>query len=346
MTELLEVKDLTKVFAGAGTFWSRRQPTYAVEDVSLTLSRGETLAIVGESGSGKTTLGRCVLKLIEATEGSVIFEGTNILELRNKDLQTFRRKAQMVFQNPQGSLDPRMRVATIVAQPIKHHEGLNGSVLERRVIEALVSVGLSESDLQKYPHEMSGGQQQRVAIARAISTRPDLLVLDEPTSALDASIQGQIIALLDDLRDAYEMSYLFISHDLRLVRAHSDRTAVMYKGKLMELGRTADVFHNPRHPYMRLLEELVPTVPANPLAAAAATFLMDDTADRLETGCVFRSRCPAALAACESPQALIPEDADHQAACWRHVDPEFDQEWQNRLSDALALDSSFTRDQD
>ena len=194
MSDLLEVQGLTKVFAGAGTFWSRRDPTIAVEDVSIRLGKGETLAVVGESGSGKTTLGRCILRLIEPTEGVVVFEGTNILPLRTKDLKGFRRKAQMVFQNPQGSLDPRMRVASIVAQPIKHHEGLSGSELERRVLEALKAVGLGESDLPKYPHEMSGGQQQRVAIARAIATRPDLLVLDEPTSALDASIQGQIIA--------------------------------------------------------------------------------------------------------------------------------------------------------
>ena len=196
-------------------------------------------------------------------------------------------------------------------------------------------MGLGESDLPKYPHEMSGGQQQRVAIARAIATRPDLLVLDEPTSALDASIQGQIIALLDELRDAYEMSYLFISHDLRLVRAHSDRTAVMYKGKLVELGASADVFANPRHPYMRLLEELIPTVPANPLAPAAATFLMDDTSDRPEVGCVFRNRCPAAKSECESHQEMIPTGADHRAACWRHTDPGFDHEWQRLIGDAL-----------
>ena len=335
MSDLLEVQGLTKVFAGAGTFWSRRSPTIAVEDVSIRLGKGETLAVVGESGSGKTTLGRCILRLVEPTEGVVVFEGSDILPLRTSELKGFRRKAQMVFQNPQGSLDPRMRVASIVAQPIRHHEGLSGSELEGRVLEALRAVGLGESDLPKYPHEMSGGQQQRVAIARAIGTRPDLLVLDEPTSALDASIQGQIIALLDDLRDAYEMSYLFISHDLRLVRAHSDRTAVMYKGRLVELGATADVFANPRHPYMRLLEELIPTVPANPIAPAAATFLMDDTSDRPDVGCVFRNRCPAATIECESPQDLVPSDADHRAACWRHTDPAFDQEWERLIGDAL-----------
>ncbi len=335
MSDLLEVQGLTKIFAGAGTFWSRRAPTYAVEDVSVRLGKGETLAVVGESGSGKTTLGRCVLRLIEPTEGKVIFEGTDILPLRGGELKGFRRKAQMVFQDPQGSLDPRMRAASIVAQPIKHHEGLTGSELEGRVLEALRAVGLGASDLPKYPHEMSGGQQQRVAIARAIAIRPDLLVLDEPTSALDASIQGQIIALLAELRDVYEMSYLFISHDLRLVRAHSDRTAVMYKGRLVELGATEDVFRNSRHPYMRLLEELIPTVPANPLAPAAAAFLMDDDSDRPEAGCVFRNRCPAAAAGCESHQYLIPEGGGHRAACRRHTEEGFDREWEHLLEDTL-----------
>lgn len=335
MAELLTVEGLSKTFAGAGTFWAKRGTIGAVRDVSLTLSRGEVLAIVGESGSGKTTLGLCVMRLIRPSSGVVRFEGVNTLRLRGNALRDFRRNAQIVFQNPQASLNPRMRVASIIGEPAKFHDGLRHQPLKDRVAELMHSVGLDEAEARKYPHELSGGQQQRVSIARALASRPRLLVLDEPTSALDASVQGQIIGLLNELRERHRLGYLLISHDLRLVRGNSDRTAVMYQGTLTEVGPTEEMFRRPMHPYMRLLRHTMPSVAGAALRRIATGHLVR-TAEPVDTGCVFRRRCPTARPRCADAQMLDATQA-HSAACWRAGTPDFEEEWCRVMNPASSV---------
>ena len=325
MAELLSIEGLSKTFAGAGTFWAKGGEIPAVRNVSLTLSHGEVLAIVGESGSGKTTLGLCVMRLISPSSGVIRFEGIDTLALRGRALRDFRGSAQMVFQNPQASLNPRMRVASIIGEPVKFHDGLEDNALKNRVVELMHSVGLDEAEAKKYPHELSGGQQQRVSIARALATRPRLLVLDEPTSALDASVQGQIIALLNELRERHGLGYLLISHDLRLVRGNSDRTAVMYQGKFTEVGPTEQMFRKPMHPYMRLLRHTMPSAAGSGLRRIASAHLVKE-AEPVSVGCVFRGRCPTARPRCADPQVLDPSLA-HAAACWRAGTPDFEDEW-------------------
>ena len=339
MAELLTVEGLSKTFKGPGTFWAKREAVGAVRDVSLRLAQGEVLAIVGESGSGKTTLGLCALRLIEPSEGTVRFEGTDIFELEGSALREFRRSAQIVFQNPEESLNPRMRIGSTIGEPVTFHEGERGQPLRDRVLELMNSVGLDDAEIEKYPHELSGGQQQRVAIARALATRPRLLVLDEPTSALDASVQGQIIALLNELRERHGLGYLLISHDLRLVRGNSDRTAVMYEGVLTEVGPTEEVFRAPKHPYTRLLLHTMPTVGNAGLRRTASEYLIKD-AEPSMTGCVFRGRCPAARPQCADEQLLDP-DLTHTAACWRAGTTEFEDEWRLLMRPSVAADPAI-----
>ena len=332
MADLLTIEGLSKTFAGPGTFWAKREAIGAVRNVSLTLAQGEVLAIVGESGSGKTTLGLCALRLLEPSAGAIRFEGADIFKLHGSALREFRRNAQIVFQNPEESLNPRMRVGSIIGEPVKFHEGKGGNPLRDRVLELMNSVGLDAAEVKKYPHELSGGQQQRVAIARALATRPRLLVLDEVTSALDASVQGQIIALLNELRERYGLGHLLISHDLRLVRGNSDRTAVMYQGTLIEVGPTEEMFRAPRHPYMRLLRHTMPTVTPADLRRTATEYLIKE-ARPVTSGCVFRGRCPAARPQCENEQVLD-SDLTHAAACWRAGTEEFEYDWQRLMSPA------------
>ena len=332
MPELLSVEGLSKTFAGAGTFWAKRGEIGAVRNVSLTLSHGEVLAIVGESGSGKTTLGLCVMRLMAPSSGVIRFEGVDTLALRGDALRSFRRNAQIVFQNPQASLNPRMRVASIIGEPVKFHDGLRQNALADRVAELMHSVGLDEVEARKYPHELSGGQQQRVSIARALASRPRLLVLDEPTSALDASVQGQIIALLNELRERHGLGYLLISHDLRLVRGNSDRTAVMYQGRFAEVGPTEEMFRQPMHPYMRLLRHTMPSVADAGLRRIAIGYL-SRSEEHVSTGCVFGGRCPAARPRCADAQVLDPS-LEHAAACWRTGTPDFEDEWRRLMDQA------------
>ena len=332
MAELLGVDGLSKTFAGAGSFWAKQGAIGAVRNVSLTLSHGEVLAIVGESGSGKTTLGLCIMRLMTPSSGVIRFEGVDTRTLRGDALRAFRRNAQMVFQNPQASLNPRMRVASIIGEPVKFHDRLRQSALADRVAELMGSVGLDEAEARKYPHELSGGQQQRVSIARALASRPRLLVLDEPTSALDASVQGQIIALLNELRERHGLGYVLISHDLRLVRGNSDRTAVMYQGRFTEVGPTDDVFRQPMHPYMRLLRHTMPSV-ADAGRRRIATGYLSRGGDQESTGCAFRGRCPAARPRCADPQMLDPS-LEHAAACWRTGTPDFDDDWRRLMNPA------------
>ncbi|HYT74996.1 MAG TPA: ATP-binding cassette domain-containing protein [Vicinamibacterales bacterium] len=264
----LDVRHLTKQFSRrAGLFAgpARANIVRAVDDVSFAIERGETFGLVGESGSGKTTTGRCILRLIEPTSGEVIFDGRDVLKLSRGDLRRTRREMQIVFQDPYSSLNPRMRVSDIVEEPLIIHK--LGSRPERRarVGELFTLVGLDPGHLQRYPHEFSGGQRQRIGLARALALNPSLIIADEPVSALDVSVQAQVINLLMDLQRRLSLTYLFIAHDLRLVEHICSRTAVMYLGKIVEMGETAKLFAAPLHPYTKALLSAVP-VP-NPDAA-------------------------------------------------------------------------------
>ena len=255
---LVEVRRLVKHFERGGGLFRRKTVVKAVDDVSFAVEEGETFALVGESGSGKSTTGRCMLRLIEPTSGEVLFRGENVLGFSGAQMRAARRDMQMVFQDPYASLNPRMRAFAIVEEPLVIH-GI-GSRQERRdrVAELFRLVGLDPDHLQRYPHEFSGGQRQRIGLGRALALNPSFIIADEPVSALDVSIQAQVINLLMDLQSKLKLTYLFIAHDLRLVRHISSRTAVMYLGRIVEMGRTEDIFDNPQHPYTRALLSAVP----------------------------------------------------------------------------------------
>jgi oligopeptide transport system ATP-binding protein len=257
---LLEVRDLWKRFPIKKGLLFDRTVGYvdAVAGVSFDIGRGETLGLVGESGSGKSTTGYCILQAIRPTSGSVRFDGVELTELKGEDLRTMRRRMQLVFQDPYASLDPRMTVGDIVAEPLQVHKVGSRNERRQRVRELLEVVGFDPSFTNRYPHEFSGGQRQRIGIARALALSPDLVVCDEPVSALDVSIQAQILNLLKDLQDQLGLTYLFIAHDLSVVRAMSDRIAVMHEGKLVELGKAEEVYAHPRDRYTRELVEAVP----------------------------------------------------------------------------------------
>ena len=318
MTPLLEVKGLKKYFpVRTGvlrrvTGWIR-----AVDGVSFTIStRGESLGIVGESGCGKSTLARTVLRLIEPTEGRVLFEGRDLTSLRGEELRRMRRHMQMVFQDPYWSLDPRMRVLDIVAEPLRAHVPMSGRQLRERVEELCALVGLPGEFLNRYPHEMSGGQRQRVGVARALALNPSLLVLDEPTSSLDVSVQAQVLNLLADLQVRLGLSYLLISHDIAVVEHMCDRVGVMYLGVLVESGPVEKVLGTPLHPYTQALIGAVP-VP-DPRRRTLGVPLEGDVPDPSSPppGCRFWPRCPRARDECRREVPVLrPFAPDHQVAC-------------------------------
>jgi peptide/nickel transport system ATP-binding protein len=258
MTPLLEVRRLVKTFSRGRGPWRRGTEIRAVDDVSFTVGEGETFGLVGESGSGKTTTGRCVLRLIEPTSGEVRYRGTDVLALNAPDLRRLRQKMQIVFQDPYSSLNPRMRVRDIIEEPLIIHAVANRAGRAERVRELAEMVGLEGSQLDRYPHEFSGGQRQRIGLARARALAPSLIVADEPVSALDVSIQAQIINLFLDLQQRLALTLVFIAHDLRLVRHVCARVAVMYRGRIVEMGPTDAIFRGPAHPYTRSLLSAVP----------------------------------------------------------------------------------------
>jgi ABC-type glutathione transport system ATPase component len=259
MSPLLEVVGLRKSFPSARNMFGRiTERTVVTDDVSFTVSTGETLGIVGESGAGKSTIGRQVLRLIEPDSGSVRFDGKDVLEMKGRDLLAFRRRAQMIFQDPFSSLDPHMTIRNAVGEPLTIHFGIKGAERDRRVVEMLERVGMREDQLDKYPREFSGGQLQRIAIARALTLDPEFIVCDEPVAALDVSIQAQVLNLLLDLQAERGLSYIFISHDLSLVRFLAHRVVVMYRGEVVETGTTDELFENPQHAYTKALVAAVP----------------------------------------------------------------------------------------
>ncbi|MCB8913927.1 ATP-binding cassette domain-containing protein [Rhodococcus sp. HM1] len=269
MSPLLEVAGLRKSFPATRNLFGRvTERTVVSDEVSFTVGRGETLGIVGESGAGKSTVGRQVLRLIEPDSGTITFDGDDVRKLKGKDLLSFRRRAQMIFQDPFSSLDPHMTIRNAVGEPLTIHYGIKGAERDRHVVEMLERVGMRADQLDKYPREFSGGQLQRIAIARALTLDPDFIVCDEPVAALDVSIQAQVLNLLLDLQAERGLSYIFISHDLSLVRFLAHRVVVMYRGQVVETGTAEELFENPQHPYTKTLVAAVPDPRARRCSAA------------------------------------------------------------------------------
>lgn len=289
---LLEVRGLSKTYSTSGGMFSRARKARVVQEVGFMLNRGQTFALVGESGSGKTTVGRMLLRLIEADAGSIVFDGIDLLSLPSAELRAMRRRIQIIFQDPIGSLDPRVRIGEAIAQPIRLHRLRPAVEIDGRVSELMSLVGLDSAHANRLPHEFSGGQRQRIAIARAIAVEPDLIVCDEPVSALDLSIQAQVVNLLADLRDRLGLAYVFISHDMAVVRHLATDVGVLYAGRLVEVGPAEKVFSDPRHPYTRMLLAAMPS--AVPGARLRATLIEGELPSPFDApkGCPFASRCP------------------------------------------------------
>ena len=318
---ILEGVDLKKHFGGGGLLSS---PTVvrAVDGVSLDIRRGETFAIVGESGCGKSTLGRLLLRLIEPTAGDVRYEGRSILKLSKSDLRRLRRELQIIFQDPYASLNPRMNVGDIIAEPIWLHNLARGNDKRERVADLMRTVGLLPTHTDRYPHEFSGGQRQRIGIARALAGDPKLIIGDEPVSALDVSIQAQIINLLEDLKDRFGLTLVIVAHDLAVIRHMSDRVAVMYLGEIMELSETDALFDNPLHPYTRALLAAIP-IPS-PTNRQPRVLLQGDVPSPAAppSGCRFHTRCPHARAVCKEQHPALEATPDgRRVAChfWREI---------------------------
>ena len=319
---ILEVRNLSKHFEVTGGFLGgRRGVVKAVDDVSFSIRRGETLGLVGESGCGKTTTGRCVLQLEKATSGSIFFEGKDLAKASPAELRAVRRKMQVIFQDPYSSLNPRMTVGQIIAEPLAvYHLVPDRAARDVRVKELLGHAGLLPAMARRYPHELSGGQRQRVGIARALAMEPALIVCDEPVSALDVSIQAQIINLLEELQSGFGLTYLFVAHDLSVVRHISDRVAVMYLGKIVEITDRQSLYEDPRHPYTKALLSAVPIPDPAVELARERTVLGGEVPSPLHppAGCVFHPRCPIAIEQCsQGVPELHAVRPGHLAACIR-----------------------------
>lgn len=318
---LLETKNIKKYFPiRTGMFARVSDYVKAIDGVSIHVDKGETLGLVGESGCGKTTLGRVILNLITPTEGEILFDDVQIHSLKSKEMRKMRREMQIIFQDPYGSLNPRMTVENIVGEPLSVFKLAKGRARRKKTIKLLEKVGLSKKYINRYPHEFSGGQRQRISIARAIALNPKFIVCDEPVSALDVSIQAQIINLLQDLQKEYHLSYLFISHDLSIVEYISDRVAVMYLGKIVELTGNKELYENPKHPYTHALLSAIPT--SDIKKRRKRIILKGDVSSPINppSGCRFHPRCFNMLEVCRNKEPeLIDIGNNHLLACHNPV---------------------------
>ncbi|CCQ96692.1 oligopeptide ABC transporter (ATP-binding protein) [[Clostridium] ultunense Esp] len=317
MKRLMEVKGLKKYFPiRSGIFGKKEGYVKAVDDVSFAVNEGETLGIVGESGCGKSTTGRTIIRLLEPTSGEVIFQGENLFDLKGENLRKMRRNLQIVFQDPYASLNPRMTVGAILEEPLIIHGIASKAERKERVKGLLEIVGLTPYHYNRFPHEFSGGQRQRIGIARALITNPKLIVADEPVSALDVSIQSQILNLMKDLQDQFKLTYLFISHDLSVVRYISERVAVMYLGRMVEIAPRKELYNQPLHPYTQALMSAVPN--NNPKRIKERIILSGEVPNPANppTGCAFHTRCRFAMDRCKSDRPVLKETAsEHWVAC-------------------------------
>jgi len=318
-TPILEVKDLTKFFPlqSQGIFSRVKGANKAVNGISFTLNAGETLGLVGESGCGKSTAGRTILKLYEPTSGSIFFEGEDITHYSPAKMKSMRTKMQMIFQDPYSSLNPRQTIGSIISASYEIQKITPDGGVKRAVQELMERVGLNPEHYNRYPHEFSGGQRQRIGIARALALKPKFIVCDEPVSALDVSIQAQVINLLDDLRDDFGLSYLFIAHDLSVVQHISDRVAVMYLGKIMELAATADLYKSPHHPYTKALLSAIPIPDPIMERQREQIILSGDLPNPVNppTGCVFNTRCWKAQEKCRTTEPELMQIGASAVAC-------------------------------
>jgi len=317
--DLVQVKRLVKYFpVRGGVFQQVVAWVQAVDDVSFSIRQGETVGLVGESGCGKTTVGRTMLRLIEPTSGEVHFDGEEIFKLRGNELKAMRRNLQIIFQDPYASLDPRTPIGESIAEGLKIHKIGNARDRYDIVIEMLHKVGMEDYHVRRYPHEFSGGQRQRIGIARALALRPKFIIADEPVSALDVSIQSQVLNILKDLQSEFGLTYLFIAHNLSVVEHISDRVAVMYLGKMVEMADRDELFRNPLHPYTQALMSAIP-IP-DPTLKRERIILQGDVPSPLNppSGCRFHPRCPVAFEHCKLQEPPFKEvSTDHWVACWR-----------------------------
>jgi oligopeptide transport system ATP-binding protein len=314
---LLEVRDLKKHYPVQQSLFSRSPLVVkAVDGVSFDLNEGETLGLVGESGCGKTSLGRCIVRLIEPTSGSIKFAGRELLKMESHEMRSVRRHMQMIFQDPYGSLNPRMKISTILEEPMVIHRTGNKQDRMQRVKELMQMVGLDPSNMKRYPHEFSGGQRQRIGVARALALEPQLIIADEPVSALDVSVQAQIINLLKDLQQKLKLTFLFIAHDLSVVQHFSDRIGVMYLGKLVEICSSLELFRNPLHPYTKVLLDSIP-VPDPEIKKQRVTLAGEiPSAANPPAGCRFHTRCAIAVDRCKVEEPVLREvQPGHLVAC-------------------------------
>ncbi|WP_413378233.1 ABC transporter ATP-binding protein [Alkalihalobacillus sp. 1P02AB] len=315
---LLRVESLTKSFEMKRGPFKKKERLRAVSDVSLSINKGETYSLVGESGCGKSTTGRLLNQLITADSGEVWLEKTEISKLSRKQIKPFNRRIQMVFQDPYASLNPRMKVFEILAEPLDVHLNLSKKEKEKMIMEMLEVVGLNEYSAYKYPHEFSGGQRQRIGIARALILKPDLIIADEPVSALDVSIQSQILNLFKELQSEFNLAYLFISHDLSVVEHISDKVAVMYLGKIVECGTKQEVFESPKHPYTKALLSAVPVIGKRGQKKERIVLKGDlPSPVNPPTGCHFHTRCPFVMEICKKKEPVLQNGVnhEHQVAC-------------------------------
>ncbi|MFM8843165.1 MAG: ABC transporter ATP-binding protein [Actinomycetota bacterium] len=314
MSELLKVNHLSKIYQSSGGLFDKKAKVSALQDVSFSLAKGETLGIVGESGCGKSTLGRIISRLDTPTTGEIIYKGEDLAKKSLAKLRPLRKEIQFIFQDPYASLNPRRQIGAIIEEPMRIN-GIAKAERQSRALSLLEKVGLDKDSYERYPHEFSGGQRQRVVIARALTLQPELIIADEPVSALDVSIQAQVLNLFKELQEELKLTYIFVAHDLGVVRHISDRIAVMYLGKIVEIGKVEDIYNNPQHPYTKALLSAIPRIDQN--AKNTRQILTGDIPSPLNrpTGCSFHTRCPIAVPACSTTEPKLRQIRNVEVAC-------------------------------